>query len=995
MGRSTSSAKTFGNKLDEAIQKIHTHKRRKIKDIFLDIGDELSLSGRTIESWKYGTLPDQQKLEKLVRYLFNRGRDLFNREWLHEFLVLGEHERPERLLDELFPIPSPALRQTPSALAASQPDFLPHIPFNVKDRLPEFMGREDKLQEMIKAISQNTQLCVIHGLPGVGKLTLASHYAHACRGDYPGGAVTIEVGLPKVGTGPGDLEARCIQALDTLAGLLGGIDLKDQHTLEDKSKTVKEKLKARQQRTLLILENVPSREELTYFLPEMGSHHVFIVTTSNSDLAIGADRHWFLNPFEVPSEPLQDDESLPVAVALLAFPIDPSWVENAADIEALRQIASYVGGLPLALWAIGQAIKVNQEKLSNVTPAEYCDRYLRMEDNRFTDLDERVRHALQFGCYELLSEPLKRSFAALGAFEDREFSAEAADAAMAQDGRRPEVNWVDELTDFSLIQVNRRGRQIIDGRPVTRFSLHPVVRMLASNRLSTDFSDEEPAIRQRVAQFHIDLAAKLAADFAAGRKHDFARLTLEWPNVQAAMEWFDMKREWPEFQRGLEVLTHPSLGTLGFLDTSGHWHEAVAWLTRAYQHATREKDILALPLLHFIDGVFALRRSDWQLAHERLEDAYGELATLPNANEDDLLLLAQVCQYIGELRTKRRDWDGALAALQQSEQILMGLTAEVAGYERGYTDIRRAEPLSKTGQDAKLVIERGLLALPPWPTAARISGYLNLGMVMVHMFSAEPDKAIEAWNAGKDDAEALGDVRRRAHLWRNIANIQAEYGQLEEALKTQSERYQEYEEIGDVTGMGETASNQGLVLLGLKRYDASRKWLDEAMKIGRKHALNEVQAYAAINLARWHIQQHDFTAAEQWLDQAENHRNETMASEYHRLRAEVAIMQGAADRALISADAARDAILSRLDHGSAFRVYAAALSHLGSYAESEAAYEEAFEAFEKNDYETALTKLSYANHLHRIGRDDEAETAESAALEAFEKLRLEPPTVLI
>lgn len=952
MGRSLQEKVTFSTLLSDgilAVSKFRKWTRTRVRE---DIGSEMGLGGRAIERWQNEHPPrDPARLETTARYLVHQSGGTLSRDWLEQFLRLGGHEWPDALIRELFPDSSPPPAPPSEAV--------------------EFMGRERELQQMLDGIGRKTRLCVIHGLPGVGKYTLAEHYAEARRGVFPGGVVTVEIGPSESSLLAYDsTEARLINRLTTLANGLGKNNLSKQQTLGDKSTAFKALLQARKRRTLLILVNVPTRDELDLFVPQWDSDHTFLVTTPNSNLAAEADLAIALEPFDNP-----------LAADLLAQTIGPT-VDRRADEPTLLRIAEYVGGLPLALWAIGKAIgrdAAANHDLEHVTLAEYCDLHLPMDDRLFIDLDERVQKALYLSCYKLLSEPVRRCFAALGAFEGPTFTREAVDAVIAPDGRR-EVNWLRELTDFSLLATNRYGRPPVGG---PRLSLHALARLLARARLPIDYAAEAGHFHDRVAQFYVDLAANHVTDYPL--------LEVEWPNIQAAMNYLEARQALFQFQRGLEVLARPGLGALGFLETTGRWGDASRWAKRAQELAGGQEDEADQPLFSFIAGVFDLRRGDLMEADEKLAAARTALEAEADADEDRRLLLAQVYQTIGEVRTRLGRGDEALAALDRSQALLEALGTETALQELGYTNIRRGQPLFQSGQGEAAVAAmlRGLAALPQHPTAAHISGAVTLGTI--YNYSNRPEEAVVAWDEGLVHAEALGDVRRTADLWRNKTNLQAEYGQMATAAAVQSEWFKKYEEMGDAAGMGEAASNLGLAYLGLNQVERSRHWLDRAMDTGRQHGLMGVQAHAAINLTRWHIHQGDFATATATLRPAED--APLLRSEAQRLRAEIALHEGQGEAALVAAQEAIKTIRSRADAGSAHRTLGDVLSALGRADEAEAAFNEALAIFGGNRYETALTDHSYAKHLRAVGREEEARDREEAATAALASLGLPLPWV--
>src|SRR5690348_8682392 len=60
---------------------------------------------------------------------------------------------------------------------------------NLPNPHPHFVGREDKIQEVMHALSSRAWIIGIDGMGGIGKTTLALEVAHLCKkrsADYPG-----------------------------------------------------------------------------------------------------------------------------------------------------------------------------------------------------------------------------------------------------------------------------------------------------------------------------------------------------------------------------------------------------------------------------------------------------------------------------------------------------------------------------------------------------------------------------------------------------------------------------------------------------------------------------------------------------------------------------------------------------------------------------------------------------------------------------------------
>ncbi|MFN9629578.1 MAG: NB-ARC domain-containing protein, partial [Cyanobacteriota bacterium] len=110
------------------------------------------------------------------------------------------------------PPPPPDSRSTPSVAGALT---------NLPPARSGFVARAAELQQLATDLAPEAAQVVIHGLPGVGKTTLARHYAHGANATYPGGVWWLDASQgfePMVLDAVTELEAR-IPGLGKVEGL--------------------------------------------------------------------------------------------------------------------------------------------------------------------------------------------------------------------------------------------------------------------------------------------------------------------------------------------------------------------------------------------------------------------------------------------------------------------------------------------------------------------------------------------------------------------------------------------------------------------------------------------------------------------------------------------------------------------------------------------------------------------------------------------------------
>lgn len=199
-------------------------------------------------------------------------------------------------------------------------------PFQAIADLPTIVGREAEIQSLARFLRRRDQssICCLSGMGGVGKTVLAAHLAYRLRPHFPDGVLWARVDV----TAPLAILGAFAHAFDH--------DVSHTRDLYARSQVVRSILANK--RVLIIFDNVRQRAEIEPLLPPSGGCRV-LITTRHHDLLIGIAGH------RVVIEPFAADGG--GAQALFA---DVLGVERASrEREALAEIAQLVGQLPLAL----------------------------------------------------------------------------------------------------------------------------------------------------------------------------------------------------------------------------------------------------------------------------------------------------------------------------------------------------------------------------------------------------------------------------------------------------------------------------------------------------------------------------------------------------------------------------------------------------------------------------------------------------------------------
>ncbi|NUT02426.1 MAG: tetratricopeptide repeat protein [Hamadaea sp.] len=203
-----------------------------------------------------------------------------------------------RLVDEIGSEPGPALRELHHRILRQDPHLVPGDPETPRERtsvastvvpaqLPAdvagFTGRAAELDRLDTFLAPETgapeqamKIAVIGGTAGVGKTTLAVHWAHRVRARFPDGQLYVNLrGYdPEQPMATGDALARFLTAL----GLTGhNIPLGE----EDRAARFRSEVAGK--RMLIVLDNAAGVRQVRALLPGSGS--CLVVVTSRDSLA--------------------------------------------------------------------------------------------------------------------------------------------------------------------------------------------------------------------------------------------------------------------------------------------------------------------------------------------------------------------------------------------------------------------------------------------------------------------------------------------------------------------------------------------------------------------------------------------------------------------------------------------------------------------------------------------------------------------------------------
>ena len=351
------------------------------------------------------------------------------------------------------------LSRTRAGNAATAPRQLPK---DISD-FTGHIGLLTQLDALTDPDNAETNVVALSGMPGVGKTTLAIHWAHQRRHRFPDGELYLNANA--YGTGP---RVAASEGLGRFLNALGYPADRMPVSTEDRRDRFNELLAGR--RMLIVLDNVGDSDQARPLIP-----------TSSTCVTVITSRSWLRGLTvrdgvrSLTTSPLPDSDCL----ALLNRLIGPS--RAAAEPEAVRALAQLSGGLPLALRIIG--VRVAEWPRARI--ADLVDELsAHLLDSEGEDDEEAsLRNAFTWS-YKALKADAARMLRMLGLHPASSISPEAAGAMLG----------IHTLYSEHLLDTLAKAH-LINNDTIRRYRFHDLLRLFAAGRAH----QEEPGTEQKNA----------------------------------------------------------------------------------------------------------------------------------------------------------------------------------------------------------------------------------------------------------------------------------------------------------------------------------------------------------------------------------------------------------------------------------------------------------------------------------------------------------------
>ncbi|MGW2965225.1 AfsR/SARP family transcriptional regulator [Streptomyces sp. NPDC001220] len=362
---------------------------------------------------------------------------------------------------------SPVSPASPAVVLAARPAQLPAD-------LPTFVGRSAELDRVRALLPEQggapatVVISAIGGMAGIGKTTLAVHWAHEIADRFPDGQLYVNLR----GFDPTGSLVTPDEAIRAFLGALGVPPMRIPTGLDAQTALYRSTLA--QRRMLILLDNARDTEQVRPLLP--GSPGCLVIVTGRNQLTglvAGEGAH-----------PLTLDQLTPSeAHDLLARRLGTARL--AAEPQAADEIITRCARLPLALAIVAAHAAAHPGFPLSAIAEELRDSHGSLDAFAGGDISTDVRAVFSWS-YKAVSAPATRLFHLLGLHSGPDISAPAA-AALAGLPLREARGLLVELTRAHLLTEYFPGR----------YTLHDLLRVYAAERVR---AEEKPQEREQAVE---------------------------------------------------------------------------------------------------------------------------------------------------------------------------------------------------------------------------------------------------------------------------------------------------------------------------------------------------------------------------------------------------------------------------------------------------------------------------------------------------------------
>ena len=690
--------------------------------------------------------------------------------------------------------------------------------------LAEFTGRDGELDRVLGLADRGNAgagapVCVIKGMPGVGKSQLAIHGGHMLlqRGHY----ADVQLFVNLRGFEPDQPPADPAAVLDSFLRLLG-VPGHQVQTLDPAGRTAKYRELLARRQALIVLDNAASEGQVRPLLPR--SRSCLVLVTSRREL------NGLENATHIPLDVFHRDEALDFLRRMAGAPRIETEPDDAARIVEL------CGRLPYDLAVTAGDVR-RREAWS------LADHVKRL---RSFPRDEAIRPSFA-SSYESLPAPRQRLFWLLALHPAADLTPRAA-AALADI----------ELTSAEEMLGLLRGEHLLQQKTPGRYEFHDLMRVYATRLAHDEGSDSEHrAALTRLFDYYLRTASLAMDTLHPAEQHRRPRIpptgmiTAPVAEPAEARAWLDAERSalvsiaahaaahrWPAHATRLAATL------FRFLDTGGYYTDAITIHTHALHAARDTGDRLAEAHALTSLGSVYMRQGRYDLAadqHQRALDICRQIDD-PTSEARALGNLGLVCMRQGHY-TQAADHHVQAAALYHEIGDQAGEARALGNLGAAYQRLGRDELAGAHHHQALALFQQirdrvgeaeeldnlGDVAFRQGRYAQALEYYQNAGALLHEIGDADGEavaldhlglvcqrqgryqQALHCYQQAMALFAEIGDRPRQTRALCNLGTIYHRQGDDEQAEAHLRQALSLSREIGDLPGEAATLTNLGAV----------------------------------------------------------------------------------------------------------------------------------------------------------------------------------------
>jgi tetratricopeptide (TPR) repeat protein/transcriptional regulator with XRE-family HTH domain len=696
-----------------------------------------------------------------------------------------------------------------------------------------FTGREPELAQLLGTLASVTAdgkppgICLIDGMAGIGKTTLAVHAAHRLTGSFPDGQFFLSLHAHTPGQRP-------VSPADALASLLltAGVAVPQiPPGMEARAGRWRDHIAGK--KILLLLDDAAGHEQVRPLLP--GTPGSLVLVTSRRRLTALEDSAVLSLGTLSPAE----------AVALLARLADRS--DLGSETGPAGEIARLCGYLPLAIGMLARQLRHHPARSGAELAADLAAARDRLAVMRAENLSVAAAFDLSYGD---LSGAQQGLFRRLGLTSGADIDAYAV-AALDDTSLESARSQLDELYDHHLITEPAPGRYVLHDL------LREYARALAAAAADDDDDTEIHSAAGRLVNYYAHVAAAASRHIAtwttaggrlpptsppasapqlATSSEAAAWLEAERPNLHAAVNYAAAKK-----MPLHAIAIAAAMG--GFLRSRGHWDQAAEQYQTALMAARGAGDLPGQAGVLDELGLLQQLTSDYPAATATLAEAIGLFRDL-----GDLPGQVYALNHLGLVQVDVADYPAAAASHRQALGLARGAGDQLAEAV-SLIDLGMVQQMTGDYPAATASYVQALpLARSAGSAFDEADALCELGAV--RRLTGDYPGAITCERQALDLFHHLGDRLGQGWALDELGRIHQLTGDYPAAAACLAKAIELFRDLGDRHGLAKALNSLGELSLRASAAEESRSHHAQALAIARELGTPGEQARALEGMGR-------------------------------------------------------------------------------------------------------------------------------------------------